>query len=136
VASKEVWLRLAAGAMWGACMVIMSIFLGAAGHGVFTPLWLSAAPASLFGTFPSWLLSIPMGALLAATSRSRVFPWLASLHYVTGVVVVAMEPSDVGSLGKLPVSFSVLFIFSMLLYLSGHVWLWRAWLGSERVPTV
>lgn len=132
VGSVEIWLRLAAGAMWGACMIIMNVFLGAAGHGVFTPLWLSAAPASLLGTSPSWLLSIPICIVLAGMSHSRVFPWLVCFHYVTGLVVVAMEPADLEALGKLPSSFSILFVCNMLLYLGGHVCLWRSWLSSKR----
>ena len=74
--------RVAHGGIWGACMVIISLFLGGAGHGVFAPLGVFAAPFSLFGVYAAWLACIPIGALFSFASVHKYFRWIALAHYI------------------------------------------------------
>jgi hypothetical protein len=123
------------GGVWGAVFLILSAFLGGAGHGVFAPLGVFCAPISLFGVRWAWLGCIPVSMLLAAGARLSLFPFLAALQYVTAILAVTVTPdyADWSELPKLPIMFTMLVGINMTLYVIGHGVLWSSWWAARQL---
>ena len=125
--------RLAWGAVWGLTVLALSVSLAGAGHGTFVLLGFFSAPISLLGSKAAWISCIFVGIALAFSAPRKEFPFVAAIHYMSGLAVISVtEFADWQRLSVLPFEYAIVLFIGVAVYAVGNVLLWRVWLAAQR----
>ena len=123
----SLWLLAAVGFVTGAIQFLLCLTMAGAGHGIFAPLAIMAAPASLFNDIPlSWLGCLGVPIFVSVLASTRAFPLIACLYYISGVVASFLPQFQDGHPNS-KTSIAGLVVLTILVFLLWQWFLWRTW---------
>jgi len=116
--------------VFGVVLLALALAVTGAGHGVYFPLGIVAAPVSLLGIIPALVGVIPLWAVVGAlsggnqTARRRLGIWLI-VQNVAAIIVVLVGPfADLGYLRGPRQTFVPWIVGIVVLYSAGQGVLW------------